>query len=303
MSSRPQRSALGIIQPFRTIGGKFLVGDQFGQTLNEWVSYAMRRNRKCLVLVTYHFSKGDKHRGCAGHGYDTAAAKAYATALIEGQDGLEDIFGKEHSVVCPILVGIETDEDGLVLRGRNGESLDLAKSEDLTEDELYHAVEQLYPEMQTQMLSDLMPLLRGNLAHIAEVRASKRPISDAEHKDNIIAVGRGFDWLHLHNRVLIVGPYSFDLASPIGIQGKIVLGNLNEGRIPRESGAVLLTSAIYRKEAGPDRLRAMAKARVLARIGLKAIERDAPELMPHLKVLVGTVNMESRLFTPIEFDC
>ena len=70
----------------------------------------------CLPLVTYHFSKGDPHRGCAGHGYDTAAARAGAVSLV---NQIERVFGASHACVYPIVVGIETDEDSLVLHGKD----------------------------------------------------------------------------------------------------------------------------------------------------------------------------------------
>jgi hypothetical protein len=64
----------------------------------------------------YHFSKGDPHRGCAGHGYDTCAARSFAFDL-QGQ--IERVFGTNHHAVHPIVVGIETDEDSLVFHGKN----------------------------------------------------------------------------------------------------------------------------------------------------------------------------------------
>src|SRR6185437_13558885 len=103
----------GIIQPFRNIGGKFDLGWPFFCVLmREWVEYALSRGRDCMVLVTYHYSKGDSHRGCKGFGYDTKAAIANAEAL---RAKFEDVFGSSHQIVYPIVVGIETDSDSLVL--------------------------------------------------------------------------------------------------------------------------------------------------------------------------------------------
>lgn len=293
------KTPFGIIQPFRTIGGMFDTGSPFGETFDGWVKYSIVRGRSCLVLVTYHFSKGDHHRGCAGHGYDTEGARAFASKLLKK---IERIYGAKHAVVYPILTAMETDEDALILFGKDGSSLNTAEAGNMDEESLRHKVESLFPDMTSQMLTDLMPLLRGNIRHIGEVRSTKRPIAEAEHKEQVIAVGRGFDWLHFHNKALIIGPFSFDMASPIGTAGKVVLSNLEAGRIPNKEGVVLLTSAIYRDEVGPDRLRAQDKARTLAKLSLDALSKTVPDLIPHLKVLAGTVNMSTRLFTPINLE-
>jgi hypothetical protein len=60
---------------------------------------------------------------------------------------------------------------------------------------------------------DLLPLLEGNLAHVAALRGVAREL-DIEHREWVICVGRGFDFLHLPNTALIIGPYGPDLASP-----------------------------------------------------------------------------------------
>ena len=193
----------GIIQPFRNIGGRFDLGwPFFAEVIKGWVNYALGRGRRTLILVTYHFSKGDHHRGCAGWKYDTGAAHAAAQKLAEQT---EHVFGKSPRMVYPVVVGVETDEEGLVLHG-NGMTLDMATL--TTTDDLEAKIRDMYPDMDAQMVTDFLPLLLGNWEHIRDVRASNRPPVDLEHREQIIAVGRGFDWLHLPNKALIIGPYS-----------------------------------------------------------------------------------------------
>ena len=43
-------------------------------------------------------------------------------------------------------------------------------------------------------------------------------------------------------------------------------------------------------------LRAVEKARSLARFSLETLRKRMPELVPHLRVLVGTMNQSTRLF-------
>ena len=69
---------IGILMPFRNLGGKFDLGwPHLGEVLAHHVQRMVSSGRRVLFLITYHFSKGDPHRGCAGFKYDTAAAMAH----------------------------------------------------------------------------------------------------------------------------------------------------------------------------------------------------------------------------------
>lgn len=294
----------GIVQPFRNIGGIFDLGwPHFGQVFQKWVDYSLSRGRKCIVFVTYHYSKGDPHRGCAGHKYDTDAARRNAFEL---RDQTERVFGVGHSVVYPIVVGIETDEDTLVFHGshNDGTVLDLSTCLDASAALLEGKFRALYPDMNARMLADLMPHVLGNIAHIRSLRAqSNRKVVDMDHREQVICVGRGFDWLHWPNKALIVGPYSPNLAGPISIAGKVVLANIKNNRIDPKDGVVLMSSAVHRNESAFERNRAVEKARSLAQIAYDALAStpDLAELMPHIHVLVGTVDETTRKLTPVEF--
>ena len=114
----------GIIQPFRNLGGMFDLGwPHLGQVLAEHVQRKVADGRRLLIIITYHFSRGDAKRGCAGFNYDTAAALAY-TRTIKQQT--EQIFGSDHATIYPIICGFETDEDALLLHGNNDKLLDLS---------------------------------------------------------------------------------------------------------------------------------------------------------------------------------
>jgi len=291
------KTPLGIIQPFRNIGGKFDIGwPFFGKLLQEWVGNSIAKGSDCVILVTYHFSHGDKHRGCRGFNYDTKAAERYTSEL---KRDIEDVFGKNHAVVYPIQVGIETDEDALILHGEKGEILNLSKVSSITDNELRVILQRLYPDMKQGMVENLLPLLAGNIEHIKEIRAAKRPVVALNHTEQVLAVGRGFDWLHLPNKALIIGPYSYNLAEPIATAGKILLENLRKGRVPRSEGLTLLASAVYREEEGPEQYLAAKKAESLARFSIETLAREVPGIIEHLDVLAGVVNLNTRSFTPI----
>lgn len=63
--------------------------------------------------------------------------------------------------------------------------------------------------------------------------------------------GRDFDWLHMPNLALIIGPYSPDLADPIRKAAGIIEPTMRSGRIP-DDGFLLLASSPY-DEIGVDR--------------------------------------------------
>ena len=289
----------GIIQPYRNIAGKFDIGwPYFGELMEDWVNYSMGMGRDCLILVTHHWAKGDQHRGCRGFEYNTEAASLYTHEL---KAQIERVFGQAHIVVYPIRLGIETDEDAFVLYGNNGAQLELATLGQIAQEDLRQKVQALYPDMKPQIVNDLLPILIGNLAHIASVREERRPIEEAHHQEQIVAVGRGFDWLHLPNRALIIGPYTYDLAQPVATAAGILLSNLNEGRVPSDEGFVLMTSAAYREEAGPQRFRAIEKTLSLAQFSEETIRREVPQLRERLAILSGIVNLNTRRFTQIPF--
>jgi len=150
-------------------------------------------------------------------------------------------------------------------------------------------------------VNDLLPLLLGNLKHVETVRHERRPIEEAHHQEQVLAVGRGFDWLHLPNKALIIGPYTYDLAEPVATAAGILLSNLEAERVPSNEGFVLMTSAVYRDEAGPQKFRAIEKALSLARFSEQTIRLTVPQLRERLSILAGIVNLNTRRFTQIPF--
>jgi hypothetical protein len=290
---------LGIIQPFRNIGGKFDIGWPYLQSvLYEFLSFAKRKEKDCILFTTYHFSKGDVHRGCKGFNYDTAAARAAAYLL---RDRIALITKNSTVRVVPILVGLETDEDALIIHGSLGESINLANEVDTERSVLTMKIGTLLPVLGEFMLDDLMQLVHGNIRHIRNVRASGRTITEVDHCECVIGIGRGFDWLHTPNKALLIGAYSFDVGDPIVKAAGIVLDNLKQGRIHKKDGVVLMASALYwdNDGLGIEKALAIEKAMALAEYALTSIKEEpkVAELLPHLSILVGDVYMHTRQFS------
>lgn len=277
----------GIIQPFRNLGGMFDMGwPHLGEVLAQYVQRMVRTGRRVLILITYHFSRGDVHRGCSGFGCDKGAAIAH-THQIRRQ--MEAIFGVAHDSVYPLVCGFETDEDALLLHSPDGLILDL--SGDMTIDGLAAELALRFHDMPLEMRSDLLPLLAGNLSHIKGLRQERRALT-VEHREWMICLGRGFDFLHTPNLALIIGPYSPNLADPLRKAAAIIESNMAAGRIP-EDGFLLLASVPY-DEIGVDRARAIMKSHFLSMFAAEVIEQEFPGLAGKMVRHTAVLDWNSR---------
>jgi hypothetical protein len=201
------------------------------------------------------------------------------------------VFGLGHDTVYPLVCGFETDEDALLLHGENGTVLDLSRLGATDEQTLMLQLAELFPDMPQQIRRDVLPLLSGNLAHIAEVRQMHRAV-DIEHREWMICLGRGFDFLHMPNLALIVGPYSPELADPVGKAAGIIEANMAARRIP-DDGFLLLASVPY-EEIGVDRARAELKSAFLADFAAEVIATQYPALAEKMHVRTAVLDWRSR---------
>jgi hypothetical protein len=284
---------VGILRPFRNLGGMFDLGwPHLGEVLANHVQRMIGQGRRVLLLITYHFSRGDPRRGCAGFGYDTRAAIAHVRQI---RRQVEAVFGAGHASVYPLVCGFETDEEALIVHGAEDETLDLAALPPADRPRLEALLARMLPDMAAGVRWDLLPLLRGNLSHIETVRDAARRGArqlDIDHREWAICLGRGFDFLHTPNTALIIGPYSPDLAEPIRTAAGIIASNMAQGRIG-EDGFLLLASAPF-EEIGPDRARAELKSRFLARFGAAVIEAAHPALASKMHVRAAVLDWRSR---------
>ena len=268
---------VGILMPFRNLGGRFDLGwPHLGEVLTQYVMDRVHEGRQVLFLVTYHFSRGDHHRGCAGFGYDQQAAFEHTQAI---HQQISTIFGAGHGTVYPLICGFETDEDALILHGADGQCLDVGALGPDAMADLPTRLSALLPELPLGMRDDLLPLLQGNVRHVAQVREQARRgerLLDIEHREWMICLGRGFDFLHTPNLALIIGPYSPDLSEPIARAAGIIEANMAAGRIP-DDGFLLLSSVPY-ESIGVDRARAELKASFLSQFARQVIAAAHPEL-------------------------
>lgn len=293
----------GIIQPFRNIGGRFDLGWPFFQELiRDEVNFSVKAGREFLLMSSYHFSKDDTHRGCAGFSYDTEAARQQAFKIEEQFCHAVGGAVIVSPVAFALTIGIETDNEALLFHGKDGSVMDLAElSVTTSENDIEIMLRNLYPRMSHGMVRDLIPLIKGNIRHIEKVRrAGKAPV-DLEHREQVIAVGRGFDWLHLPNTALIVGPYSHAWPEYVRVAGTIVLDNIRKKRIPESLGALLLIVAHHRQDEGAfGRALKREKVRYLKEESLRALKEGVPELMKYIQIVTGVVSAETQHLELIE---
>lgn len=289
------QTPLGIIRPFRNLGGIFDLGWPYlGDLLADVVGASIRQGRRVLVIITYHFSRGDTARGCAGFNCNQEAALTHALGI---KKQVEAIFGSGHQSVYPLVCGFETDEDALILHNNSGNRLDLSTLASDRHPELNSRLKAMFADMPDQVQHDLMPLLEGNVRHIAQIRNSNRELA-IEHREWTLCVGRGFDFLHVPNIALIIGPYSPDLSHPIQKAAGIIQGNMDKGRIP-DDGFLLLSSAPY-QDPGPDRARAELKARFMAAFTAQVIRDCQPQLAEKMISRTAILNWPTRRLEVLE---
>ncbi len=293
--ARITRTPPGIVQPFRNVGGNLDLGWPFlGSAMTDWVEYTISRGRNRLIFVTYHFSQSDPHWGCKGQGYDTAKALASAQKLCRQ---FEDVFGSHVRTTHPIVVGIETDEDLLILHSEQDPNSVYNVGDHLsdTEIEMAAALRKLYPSMLQQTLNDLLPLIAGNQVHVREIRKAGRPHVELDHAERVIAVGRGFDWLHMPNTALIIGPYSHMWPDAVETAGHIVFKNLESKVIPRDEGVLVLIAVLSHDPIGSYGWNVgIQRARYIEGVTLETLETRVPELMPYVRHCSGVLEADTR---------
>ncbi len=278
---------LGIMKSFRNIAGNVDLGwPYFDTVFSEEIEYSVSQGVKTLMLITYHFSEGDEHRGCAGFGYNKQASLVY---VFNFKAQIERVYGSSHQIVCPVVIGFETDKDEIILHGDDGTIVPLSQLGEGDES----AVRKIFKKMPQDIFNDFIPLVRGNLRHMTEIKRRKRPITEVEHRECVLAVGRGFDWLYEPNLALIVGPYDPNLEVPIAKAAGIIRGNMEAGRISNDC-FVLLCSSAYTSESGTKLTRAKEKALYMSNLAQSIIKKHHPDLIKVMHSMTVVTNLDTR---------
>lgn len=282
----------GIIKPYRNIGGYFDLGwPMLGGEIQDVIEEGVSKGRKSLILITYHYSKGDTSRGCAGFNHNTEKAFNFTVNL---HRQFNRIFGENNGVVFPVVIGLETDTDSLVFHPENpADKNALYLSEDINSDHdyLYSLLSNLYPHMDKYVKEDIIPLIKGNILHIKKIKDSNRKLEDMKHNEWVLGVGRGFDWLHEPNTALLVGPFNPDLANPILTAIDIIRNNMESGLINND-GFLVLCSSVFKKN-GIDKNRAIEKSNFFCSKIKKHLKDNFPLLLPKAKFMLVVLDQNT----------
>jgi hypothetical protein len=284
---------IGIIRPFRNIGGIFDLGwTALNAQIGHYVKTSVEKGRKILFLVTYHFAEGDAHRGCRGH-EDVGRAIRSAEKLAEQ---IRQVFDGDAGIY-PILLGVETDHQKLIFHDRGGERIEAARLKD-DRAALAELIRSSYPDMHPEIVPDLLPLLHGNIRHLAHMSAAPSVPEDQEHKERTIAIGQGFEWLP-HNWALAINDLELTLDDTIGKAAGIIKDNIRSRRInPKEKGLVL--ASVPYEAGGYERRLAVERARHLQQLGLESVEKFHPDLRNFFEPLTAVMNWQTRRLEVID---
>jgi len=287
--SRFCKTKVGYLRNFRNIGGKFNMG---WLTFEKGFREIVEANHYCgcggcLAIITYHYSKGDSLRGCAGYKFDKKKS-------IEGAIGFRGQMEKAYKglpfQLYPIVIGIETDEEALILHNNHGVKVYLSKMpSNITEEEMHAYLVNFFSDMPEQMRYDLLPMLMGNIQHIAEIREENRPIVELNHKEWILGVGGGcaFDFLHVPNAALIAGQYNPSLEKVIRQAFGVINDHWHEGKKFLTLSAVSYGLGIHEPQV---KMVVNYYDRKIWETG----EEFYPHLLPHMYQVRGLVDIETQ---------
>jgi hypothetical protein len=295
---------LGIIKPFRSLGGHFMLGWPF--LLEKLTNWTLRKNaekKSCMLIITYHFSKGDEKRGCAGFNYNKEKAFLSAVNL---RNQVNFLYKGTNYNVFPVIVGIETDTDAMIIHGDNPKemfNLSSLREDQATPRNILGRLERLIPSMRKDMAKNFLTLILGNLRHIQKIKNNERKLKQIHHQEFVLGFGRGFDWLHRPNTALIVSPYPLDSRIQIIKAASLIQGNIKHRRISND-GWILLTCTSHddtplRKNMA--KLKTDEMAYFAAGVIRKKFKPDFYEKMLVIRSIVDEKNRKLEIFNDLGF--
>ncbi len=305
----------GAVDPYRNIAGKFDLGwPKLCTDIKAKVTEASAKGQRLLALCSYHYASGCRERGCRGMQYDTNAARGEAEKL--ATQFLDVFAGGARAAVIPLVMGIETDEEALIFEAFHDDTDQLTFSLLTSKTSLKRldtrdfaarvpdaaavlaAVTSLLPGVDRQLAKDLAPIVINNAKHIYERRQLNLPIIELDHKETVIAVGTGFDWLHVPNKAFIIGPYDHLWPQHVATAASIVTPNVD---LAANDGIVLITSAYCSDQPGSYGWKlAENTAKYYAKVSQEAIVAQKTLLAKtKVHVLVGVVDRATLKFHPV----
>ena len=283
----------GMLFEMRAIGAKKdMASYAFRDRLIDWLGQG---GRHYAMLLTYHFDCETRELGCAGHGYDTQAARDAQFEL--AHDIKVGFRGRIH----PIVAGYDTRLEEVVLHGEAGQTM---RTSDLG-DNRHQAMSSLlglYPSLPMDVLEQLVPLLLHNAGHVeSNIGAGARTLI-RDHEEVGVVIGRRVGWITDEPDALhaaIIEDTTLHPHAEISVGIHLLQSNLAAGRIPRHNGAFIMTCNPYFRKQDMREASEVA-ARRWAQMARQLVAKNAPEIQADLTYLPAVICEETRELTLLE---
>ncbi len=282
---------------WKSPGGNLTLGSKlFANELEICSQRSLVQGKKFLVIATYHLSAAHQDKGCKAVHYDRDRAYSNALSL---KNQIDTVF--QRNGVYAIVMGMETDTQTFILHDEKQTlCFELSSYRGKPFDDIKDLVASSYPSFPLSVVNDLARLLYRNLNRSTVVPCD-RLAYHSDHRAYGIGVGRGFESVH-ENQIVTVGLWGYEIDKAIAIAGKVLLENLEHGRIPKEDGVALICQAGY-YVAGVDRRNirfAEIQAQHLLDFSLGVLEKQVPEVFRYVSAIAGTINMNTFEFQPLQ---
>jgi len=279
---------IGIITAFRSVGGIHnLEWKKFRRCLENWLNHAKAKKRSAVLIVTYHWSRGALQFGCKGFNYNLQAA-------VDGMSRFRrQVESHYRGEIWPVMVGLETDTNSLIVHSPKGEILDLGlvypdTGKSFLEEKL-HSMFVGFPE---SVLKDLASLFLGNVQYINNNKVkSSEPL---DHQEQVLAIGDYVEWLPF-GFALKLGLHDPVLKQSIVVAASIIHDNLLSGRIPN-NGALFISVPYWQPN---QRQAAITQSNSLFQIANKSIRENYPDMRNFFNPLVGVMDLSTNGFEKI----
>ncbi|MEI6649949.1 MAG: hypothetical protein WCL23_00775 [Candidatus Moraniibacteriota bacterium] len=252
-----------------------------------------------LYIQTYHFSKSDGQKCCAGQKYD--ADKARLSGEFETETARRIYRFKRF--VYPILIGIETDLGEAIIHGYDGSMLRSSEIGSMSDDAIYT---RLYTMFRDTTFNKSLPeklkyyilerLIKGNVRYISEDHTETNEVLQRQHQF-VLGMGTGL-FAFPAGRVLIIPPFPLDKKLELIKGARLIRKVFDAGRIKHENGFILSTSTMF---DNPDDWPWAAEETLrFARFVDKTIKKGAKDLYERMTVLPVIMNRIDRMTTIID---
>ncbi|MEK7996169.1 MAG: hypothetical protein AAB403_20410 [Planctomycetota bacterium] len=283
----------GMLFEMRAIGAKKdMASYPFRDRLVDWLGQG---GRHYAMLLTYHFDCETPSLGCAGHGYDTQAARDAQVELAH------DIKVGFRNRIHPIVAGYDTRLEEVVLHGEGGQTMRTSEIGDNRHQAMSSLIG-LFPSIPMDILEQLIPLLLHNAQHVeSNIGAGARTLI-RDHQEVGVVIGRRVGWITddpdaLHAAIIEDTTLHPHTEISVGIQ--LLQSNLVAGRIPRDQGTFVMTCIPYFRKQDMKEASEVA-ARRWALMARQLVAKNAPEIASYITYLLAVICEDTRELTLLE---